>query len=169
MLEEIKAKIEAELEQLHHELSVTLPEAIRKAVELGDLRENADYKSALDRQQFVQARIGHLSQRMSDLSRIDVDSMPHDRVGFGSRVRLRDLDTGDEVIYTIVAGDYLDPDANQISLASPLGRAAVGRGKDEEFVASLPVGEKRFRVVELTTLPQMLEQASTDGESNEPG
>jgi transcription elongation factor GreA len=160
MLEEIKAKLEAELEQLHHELSVTLPEAIRKAVELGDLRENADYKSALDRQQFVSARISHLSQRMSELSRIDVDAMPYDRVGFGSRVRLQNLDTGDEVSYTIVAGDYLDLEANQVSLASPLGRAAVGRAEGEEFVCSLPAGEKRFRVVELTTLPQMLEQDS---------
>jgi hypothetical protein len=70
------------------------------------------------------------------------------------------LDSGDEVSYTIVAGDYLDLEANQVSLASPLGRATVGRAEGEEFVCSLPAGEKRFRVLELTTLPQMLEQDS---------
>ncbi len=91
MLDEIKQKIEDEIQRLHHELTVTLPVAIRKAVELGDLRENADYKSALERQQFVQARIGHLTQRLSELSKIDIKSIPDDRVSVGSRVRLKDL------------------------------------------------------------------------------
>src|SRR5512138_1210814 len=107
MLDEIKKKIEEELQRLHHELSVTLPVAIRKAVEHGDLRENADYKSALERQQFVQARIGHLTQRLSELSKIDIKSIPDDRVSFGSRVKLKDLKAkkDNEIEYTIVAGD----------------------------------------------------------------
>ena len=87
MLDEIREKIEAEIELLTHEFNVLLPERIQKAVELGDLRENAEYKSSLERQQFVQARIGHLASRMSELSKIDVDAMPADRVGFGSEGR----------------------------------------------------------------------------------
>lgn len=156
MLDEIKAKIEAEIERLSHELKVTLPNAIQKAVELGDLRENAEYKSALERQQFVQARLQHLSQRMSELSKIDVESMPTDRAGFGSRLRLENLDTGDEVTYTIVAGDFMDIDAGHISMASPLGRALLGSRVDDEVTVQLPGGERRFRVLELTTLPQMV-------------
>src|SRR5690606_11826487 len=111
MLDEIKAKISEELERLGHELNVTIPKAIQKAVELGDLRENAEYQSALDRQKFVQARINHLTQRLHELSKIDVNAIPEDRVGFGSRLRVKNLDTGDEFTYTIVAGDYMDLDA----------------------------------------------------------
>lgn len=156
MLDEIKAKISEELERLGHELNVTLPKAIQKAVELGDLRENAEYHSALDRQKFVQARISHLTQRMQELSKIDVASIPTDRVGFGSRLRIRNLDTGDEFTYTIVAGDYMDIDAGHISMASPLGKGLLGARVDDEVTISLPVGERRFKVIELTTLPQML-------------
>src|SRR5690554_8024429 len=111
MLEAIKEKIADELERLSHELHVTIPNTIRKAVELGDLSENAEYTSALERQQFVQARINHLVQRLSELSKIDINAIPEDRVGFGSRVTLRDLKTNEEVTYTIVSGDYIDIDA----------------------------------------------------------
>ena len=102
MLEEIKAKIADEIERLMHELTVTLPKAIQKAVELGDLSENAEYKSALERQEFVQARLNHLTQRANELSKIDPKALSPDRVGFGSRVQLKDQDTGELVEYSIV-------------------------------------------------------------------
>jgi len=161
MLDEIKHKIEEEIQRLHHELTVTLPVAIRKAVEHGDLRENADYKSALERQQFVQARIGHLTQRLSELSRIDIKSIPADRVSFGSRVKLKDLKAknNNEIEYTIVAGDYIDLDAGHISMASPIGRALLGKKVGEEVAVQLPVGAKTYEILELTTLPQMLSAA----------
>lgn len=156
MIDEIKKKIEEEIQRLHHELTVTLPIAIRKAVEHGDLRENADYKSALERQQFVQARMGHLGQRMSELSKIDLASIPDDRVSFGSRVKLKDRKTGGEVEYTLTAGDYIDLDAGHISIASPIGRALMGRQVGEEVGVQLPIGEKKYEIVDLTTLPQQL-------------
>src|SRR5207237_8805828 len=96
MLEELKNKLGEEIERLTHELKVVLPKAIQKAVEHGDLRENADYKSALERQQFVQARLGQLTKRMSELSKIDPDAMPHDRVGFGSRVKVLNVAMSEE-------------------------------------------------------------------------
>ncbi|HWV58329.1 MAG TPA: transcription elongation factor GreA [Longimicrobiales bacterium] len=156
MLEATKQKIADEIERLTHELRVVLPAAIQKAVELGDLSENAEYSSALERQQFVQARLNHLRQRMSELSRIDVSAMPLDRIGFGSRVKLVELDTGAVVEYTITAGDYIDLDAGEISLASPIGQALLGKALEEEVTVQLPRGARRYRVVELTTLPQML-------------
>jgi transcription elongation factor GreA len=156
MLEAIKQKIADELERLTHELHVTLPKTIQRAVELGDLSENAEYSSALERQQFVQARINHLSQRMGELSRIEVTAMPEDQVGFGSRVRVRDLETQDEITYTIVSGDYIDLDAGEISMASPIGRALLGRRLDDEVTVHLPRGARTYRVMSLTTLPQML-------------
>ena len=157
MLEEIKNKISEEVEALARELNVELPDRITRAVELGDLRENAEYKAALERQQFVQVRIGHLAKRMSELSKINVKDIPADRVGFGSRVRVMDLTMNVENTFTIVAGDYMDLDAGHISLESPIGRGLLGARQGDDVSVRLPVGERRFRIVELQTLPRQLE------------
>ena len=157
MLEELKKRLSEEIERLTHELQVTLPTAIRKAVEHGDLRENAEYKSALERQQFVQARLGHLTKRLTELSKIDLADVPSDRVGFGSRVKVRDLRTKEEEEYTLVFGDYIDVDTGQISVASPLGQALLGKQPNDELVLKLPRGERKLRITALTTLPQMVE------------
>lgn len=156
MLDEIRQKIEDEIERLSQELNVELPDRISKAVELGDLRENAEYKSALERQAFVQARIGHLQSRVAELSKIDVDAMPEDRVGFGSKVKVRDHFMDEVVDFTIVAGDFMDLDSGQVSLASPIGRGLTGAREGEEVVVSLPVGERTFTILELRTLRQQV-------------
>ena len=157
MLEDIKARISDEVEALTRELNVELPERIKRAVELGDLRENAEYKAALERQQFVQARIGHLAWRMSELSKIDVEDIPVDRVGFGSSVRVLELTTNAENTFTLVAGDFIDLDAGHISLDSPIGRGLLGARQGDDVPIRLPAGERVFRIVELTTLPQSLD------------
>lgn len=157
MLEELKDRLDEEIERLTHELQVTLPAAIQKAVEHGDLRENAEYKSALERQQFVQARLNHLTRRRGELSNIDLTQIPADRVGFGSKVTVRDLRTKTEETYTLVFGDYIEIDTGQISLASPLGQSLIGKGIGDEVVLQLPRGERRLRIQSLTTLPEMVE------------
>ncbi len=157
MLDEIREKIGAEIEQLVDELNILLPERIEKAVELGDLRENAEYKSALERQQFVQLRIGQLTQRLSELSKIDVTAMPIDRVGFGSRVEIHDMARDQVSNFTIVAGDFMDLDGAQVSMASPIGQGLLGARKGEEVTIELPMGERRFKVLDLVTLPQQME------------
>jgi transcription elongation factor GreA len=156
MLDEIRQKLDKEMGQLEHELTRDLPERIRKAVELGDLRENAEYKAALERQQFVQVRMSHLSQRQSELSQIDVKNLPADRVGFGSKVSVEDLEMKEVHEFTIVAGDFMDLDGGQISLASPIGSGLLGAREGEELTVTLPVGERRYRVVKLRTLPDQL-------------
>ncbi len=158
MIDEIREKISEEVERLLHELNVTLPGAIQRAVELGDLRENADYKSALERQQFVQARLNHLTQRLGELGKIDIASIPTDRVGFGSRLLVRELGSGEEWRYTIVSGDFIDLEAGHISMASPLGRAFLGSRAGEEVEVTLPAGLRRFRILELQTLSEMVEE-----------
>ena len=162
MLDEIREKIEGEIVALTRELNVLLPERIQKAVELGDLRENSEYKAALERQQFVQLRLGHLSSRMSELSKIDVDAMPIDRVGFGSKVEIHDLAMDEVRQLTIVAGDFMDLDGGQVSMASPIGRGLLGARQDQEVVIELPVGERRFKVLDLVTLPQQLQGDDQD-------
>ncbi len=157
MLDEIREKLGEEIEQLVHELNVLLPERIEKAVELGDLRENAEYKSALERQQFIQLRIGHLTHRLSELGKIDVDAMPVDRVGFGSCVQIHDMAMDKVSKVTIVAGDFMDLGGEQVSMASPIGRGLLGARKGEEVTIELPVGERRFKVLDLVTLPEQME------------
>lgn len=159
MLDEIRERIEAEIEELSRELNVELPEKIQKAVELGDLRENADYKSALERQQFVQARLNHLTNRLRELSNIDVDAIPRDAAGFGSRLKVRETGSGDTYEYTITAGDFMDLEAGHISLASPLAKGLIGSKEGDEVTIELPAGERTFEVLELTTLPQMVDAA----------
>jgi transcription elongation factor GreA len=156
MLDEIRARIENEIEKLGEELNVELPERISQAVQLGDLRENAEYKSALERQQFVQVRIEHLSRRMSELSKIDVKSMPTDRVGFGTRVTILDLELQEEHTFTLVAGDFMDLEGGQVSMASPIGSGLLGAREDQEVTIVLPRGERRYQVKEVVTLPQQL-------------
>ena len=156
MLEVIKQRIADEIDRLMVELTVTLPHAIQRAAELGDLSENAEYKSTLERQQFVQARLNHLMQRAGELSRIDPDAIPTDRVGFGSKVRLEEIDSAREIEYTIVFGDYIDLEENQISMASPIGSSLLGRKMGEEVTVRLPRGDRTYRIVELITLRQMV-------------
>jgi len=160
MLDEIREKLEEEIQRLSRELNFELPKRIKTALEHGDLRENADYKSALERQGFVQARIDHLTRRMSELSKIDVNDMPADRVGFGSRVTVRDLDLEDDFTFILVAGDFIDLDAGHVSIASPIGQGLLGARLGDEVHVTLPAGERRYRVMELVTLPQQLEESS---------
>ena len=123
MIREMREKLGREIDQLSHELNILLPQAIAQAVELGDLRENSEYKAALERQQFVQARLGQLHQRLNQLSQLANTEAPTDRVGLGSRVTVLDLDTNDTDVYMVVLAEMMDIDAGHISLASPLGRA----------------------------------------------
>lgn len=155
MLEELKTKLEQEIERLTHELQVVLPRAIKTAVEHGDLRENSEYKSALERQQFVQARLNHLTRRAQELSKIDLTEIPVDRVGFGSRVTVRDLRTKENEEYTLVFGDYIDVETGQISMASPLGQTLIGKQVGDEVTLQLPRGSRTLKITELVTLPEM--------------
>ncbi len=152
MLEALKAKLGAEVEKLQHELNVILPNEIRKAVELGDLRENSEYKAALERQQFVQARLGQLRQRLSKLSTIDMTQIPADKVGLGSKVVVICQDTQVSETYHLVFGDAEDFDEGHVTMASPIGRALVGKGVGDIALLKLPARTRRLRIVELATI-----------------
>src|SRR3954452_15371981 len=119
MIEELKAKLGEEVEKLQFELNVTLPGEIRRAVEMGDLRENSEYKAALERQQFVRARLSQLRERLSKLSSIDVEQISHDSVGLGSRVVVKDEKTGLVESYDLVFGDALEFEEGQVTMSSP--------------------------------------------------
>jgi len=152
MIEQLKEKLEAEANRLQHELNVTLPAEIRRAVELGDLRENSEYKAALERQQFVRARLGQLRERLSKLSSIDLTQIPADKVGLGSKVVLEDQKTGERETRHLVFGDALDFDESQVTMASPIGRALLGKAVGEVAFLRLPTMVRQLKVVELKTI-----------------
>src|SRR5207248_6842778 len=149
MIEELKRRLGDEVERLQHELNVTLPQEIRKAVEHGDLRENSEYKAALERQQFVQARLGQLRQRLSKLSQIDLSQIPADKVGLGSQVVVQDEKTGERESYSLVFGDSVEFEEGHVSMSSPIGRTLVGRSVGETVVLKLPAITRRLKIIEL--------------------
>lgn len=163
MIREMREKLGREIDQLSHELNILLPQAIAQAVELGDLRENSEYKAALERQQFVQARLGQLHQRLNQLSQLANTEAPTDRVGLGSRVTVLDLDTHDTDEYTVVLAEMMDIDAGHISLASPLGRALSDKKVGEEVSLRLPTATRRLRVTKLVTVHQSAGGEETAG------
>ena len=152
MLEALKEKLGAEVERLTHELNVVLPNEIRKAVELGDLRENSEYKTALERQQFVQARLGQLRQRLSKLSQIDMSQIPSDKVGLGSHVVVECEETRQVEKYLLVFGDSDNFDEGHVTMASPIGRALIGKAVGDQVLLKLPARTRRLRIVELRTI-----------------
>jgi len=151
----MREKLGKEITELSHELAVTLPQAIATAVEMGDLRENSEYKSALERQQFVQARLGQLHQRLNQLSQLADTEAPLNKVGLGSRVKVEDIKSGEIEEYTVVLAEMMDIDAGHISLASPLGRALKDREVGEEVTLQLPTMRRSLRVLELITIHAM--------------
>jgi transcription elongation factor GreA len=154
MIEELKRKLGEEAERLRYELNVTLPNEIRKAVEHGDLRENSEYKAALERQQFVQARLGQLTQRLSKLSSIDPAQIPEDKVGLGSTVVVEDEKTGKRETYAMVFGDAAEFEEGQVSMGSPIGRSLLGKAVGDLVVLKLPAMTRRLKIVELQTIHQ---------------
>ncbi len=152
MIEALKKRLSDEVEKLRFELNVTLPDEIRKAVELGDLRENSEYKAALERQGFVRARLGQLSTRMSKLSSIDESQIATDAVGLGSRVVVEDQDTKVRESYHMIFGDAEEFDEGQVTMSSPIGRALLGKKIGEITLLRLPLMTRKMKVLELTTI-----------------
>jgi transcription elongation factor GreA len=154
MLEKLKQKLGDEVEKLQHELNVTLPNEIRKAVELGDLRENSEYKAALERQQFVQARLSQLRQRLSKISQVDITQIPLDKVGLGSKVVVECQETQAMETYNLVFGDSDNFDEGYVTMSSPIGSALVGKMVGEVAFLRLPSRTRKLKIVELVTIHQ---------------
>jgi transcription elongation factor GreA len=158
VLEELREQLSDEAEELLHELNVELPKEIEKAVGHGDLSENSEYEAARERQQFVQARLDYISRRLSELAELDLETIPEDRVGFGSRVKVRDLDDDSEEVYTLAMGDFIDFDSGEISMESPIGKALLGGREGDEVTVVTPRGELRYEILGLTTLHDIVEE-----------
>lgn len=148
----LKESLEAEVKNLERELRIEIPQEIKKAVALGDLRENAEYHSALERQRYLQSRIGQLKQRLSEISLIRMDQVPKDRVGLGSRLRAVDAEDAREVVFEIVMEGMGDPSKGLIAISSPLARGFLNKQVGDEVTISVPSGRKTYEIVALSTL-----------------
>jgi transcription elongation factor GreA len=152
MVIEAKKKIEEEIKILERELTTELPRELKKALAMGDLRENSEYQTAKQRQEFVRARLGQLKQRLSNLAMIDMDKIPHDRISLGSRVTLFDIERDEEVTYKLVTTEDADVSDGAISTTSPIGRSLLGKREGDTVKVQIPDGARSFEVVSFTTI-----------------
>ena len=151
MKDRILKRFNDEIAALERELKVDLPKEIQRARELGDLRENAEYKAAKERQDIVNARIAMLKKRVGEISLINLDRIPHGKAGFGSTVELRE-ENGDKVVFQLVMPEEADAAKGMISTSSPIGRAILNKEEGDEITVSTPSGTRKFEILKLVTI-----------------
>ena len=152
MTEQIKRKLQDEINALEHELVHELPKEIKKAAALGDLSENAEYHMAKQRQEYVKARLRQLGRRLADLSLINMNNIPKDKVGLGSTVRIYDNTKNEEVEYKLVTSEESDVAAGKISTTSPIGRALLNKKVGDSAMVVTPNGNRELDILSLTTI-----------------
>ncbi len=149
MLESTYKKLTLELERLKTVERAAIAKAIDEARALGDLKENAEYHAAKEKQGLMEARIIELTDLTGRAQVIDPATLPHDRVSFGSTVVLIDLATDEEVTYTVVGSQESNPNEGLISLQSPMARALIGKEEGDEVELQLADGKKMFEIEEI--------------------
>ena len=154
---DIKKKLQDEITALEYELRNELPKEILKARAHGDLKENAEYHAAKERQGFVNARMNQLKQRLAEWSMIDFSKIPRDRVGLGSRVVLMDLIKEVEITYNLVTSEEADAPNGRISTSSPIGRSLLGKEVGDQVKVVIPGGVKEFEILKLLTMHELAE------------
>lgn len=151
MKERIVKRFTDQIAALERELHLELPREIQIARELGDLRENAEYKAAKERQGIVNAQLAMLKKRVGEIAMIDLERIPHDRAGFGSTVHLR-IEDGETVIYQLVMPEDADVDKGMISTSSPIGRAILNKKIGDEIKVTTPAGPRHFELLKVMTI-----------------
>jgi transcription elongation factor GreA len=152
MTADIVKKLQEEIQALEYELNFELPKELQRARALGDLSENAEFHMAKQRQDYVGARLAQLKKRLADLSLINFNNIPKDRIAFGSKVTLYDIDRGEEVEYKLVTTEEADLARRLISTSSPIGRALMGKRVGDTVKVTTPSGSREFEVRSLQTI-----------------
>ncbi len=148
----LKAKMLEEITKLEHELRNELPKEILKARAHGDLRENAEFHAAKERQRYVDLTLSKLKQRLAELSMVDMSKIPRDRVGLGSRVVVLDVNKDEELSYRLVASEESDFSKGLISTSSPIGKGLLGKKVGDEVIIAIPGGQRTLELLELKTI-----------------
>jgi transcription elongation factor GreA len=152
LLANVKKKLQDEITTLEHEMNVDLPKELMKARAHGDLSENAEYKYAKERQGYVSARLGQLKKRLGDIGMLNLNNIPADRTGYGSRVWVLDVKKDIEIEYKLVSTEEADLAQGLISTTSPIGKALLGRNVGDEVSVQTPSGVKEFEIIRLKTI-----------------
>ena len=151
-MKEAKRGLEEKIKKLEYELQTELPKALEIALEMGDLRENAEYQTAKERQSIVQAELANLTKRLADLSMVNLSKIPEGKVSYGSTVVLYDLDREEEVAYDLVTSEESDVAQGKISTSSPIGKSLMGREEGDEVTIRTPGGQRNYEILKLTTI-----------------
>ena len=151
MKDRLIRKFEGEIQALDRELKLELPREIKRARELGDLRENAEYAAAKERQRMVEARISMLKKRVAEIALINVDRIPTDRAGFGSTLHVIEK-TGEKLVFQLVMPEDADAAKGLISTTSPIGRGFLNREPGDSVKVATPGGMREFEIVKLVTI-----------------
>ena len=152
MTEQIKKKLQDEINTLEYELSHELPKELKRAIALGDLSENAEYHMAKQRQEYVKARLRQLGRRLADLSLINMNNIPKDKVGLGSTVKVFDSTKNEEVEYKLVTSEESDVAAGKISTTSPIGRSLLNKKVGDTALVVTPNGKRELEILSLATI-----------------
>jgi len=159
MTEHIRKKLQEEINALEYELVHELPKEIKKAAALGDLSENAEYHMAKQRQEYVKARVRQLGKRLAELSLINMNNIPRDKVGLGSTVKVYDNTKNEEMEYKLVTSEESDVAAGKISTTSPIGRALLHKKVGDTAMVVTPSGKRELEILSLITIH---DEAATD-------
>lgn len=159
MLNRSRARLENELQSLEKEYRQELPKEIQRAKALGDLRENAEYQAALERQHYVQARIGQVKAQLRTLAMINLDSVPRDKAALGSTLTVYDPQADKEFVYELVIPEESDFSKGLVSVTSPIGKALSGRKAGDEVTIRIPAGTRVLEVVRLQTMHDKEEES----------
>jgi transcription elongation factor GreA len=151
-IEKQKQDLKDELDNLNNEFKFELPKKIAEAREHGDLKENADYHAARERQGFVRAKIAQLTDQLARLSSIDPKTIPNDKVGFGSKVTVLDEGTDNKIEFTFVLDGEMKPAEGKITLNTPYGKALAGKKVGDVVEVIIPAGKRTFKITSLTTI-----------------
>jgi transcription elongation factor GreA len=150
MKDKLIRKFEEEIQALNHELKLELPKEIKRARELGDLRENAEYQAAKERQRLVESRISMLQKRVSEIALINIDRIPSDRAGFGSTLHV--TENGEDLVFQLVMPEDADAAKGLISTTSPIGRAFLNKEPGDSVKVVTPGGTREFDITKLVTI-----------------
>jgi len=154
MPKHVLVKLEAELKALKQALLVDIPKEIAAAASQGDLSENSEYEQALAKRDMFQGKVVALEKRITEVASLDVSRLPKDRIAYGSKVKLLDLDSDKEVTYKLVLPEELTDDPSLLSISSPIGSALVGLEEGEDVKIKIPAGSKRFEILDIKTVHQ---------------
>ncbi|MBI4482013.1 MAG: transcription elongation factor GreA [Acidobacteria bacterium] len=151
-MQDARKKLQDEVSRIQRELTHELPLELKLALEHGDLRENAEYQAAKERQSYLQSKLAQLRHRLSALSMVNLDKIPRGKVSYGSTVLLHDVITDTDVTYKLVSPEEADVGRGMISTSSPIGKSLMGKEEGDEIQIRTPGGVKEYEIKKLTTI-----------------